>query len=489
MNRVLSIAGILLMLLTALVLVRTWMFSSNQSERPDPVSLQLNEALITQHMSQAIRFQTISTGDPSTQNFQAFSEFTAWLKQSYPLVHQSLELQRIADHTLLYEWQGRDSSLKPVLLTAHYDVVPVVPGSESDWIHPPFSGEVADGYIWGRGAMDDKSGVIVMLEAATKLLEEGFAPNRTVYFSFGHDEEVGGPLGAGGVAKLLKSQGVQLEWSIDEGSFITQGMFPGLHQPLAMINVAEKGSVTFDLEASGPGGHSSMPEKELAIDILAKALLNLRKSPLLGGIEGVMEQMIDGVGREGPFLLRMMVANKWLFGSVLEAQLSKTGTSNAFLRTTTAPTLLRAGIKTNVIAPTAKATVNFRLHPRDTPESVQAHIIRAINDERVSVSLHGEGMSSLASTVSATDSAGYRAIAQVAKQVFGNIIVVPGITVGGTDSKHYSKVADNSYRLQYMMVTADDIAGFHGTNERVSIDNLLKGTTAYYLLIKQVAGN
>jgi carboxypeptidase PM20D1 len=336
--------------------------------------------------------------------------------------------------------------------------------------------------------MDDKSAVVVMLEAATLLVNDGFDPERTIYFSFGHDEEIGGPQGAKGVTDYLRSQGVQLEWSLDEGSFIGKDIFPGIAQPVASVNVAEKGSVTFDLIARAKGGHSSMPEQEVAIDILANAVTNLRNRPVAGALEGVSLEMIDGIARSGPFVLRLLAANKWLFGGVLEKQLSSSPTGNALIRTTTAPTLLRSGVKTNVIAPTATATVNFRLHPRDTPDDIENHIISAINDDRVTVKLHGEGMSSLASSVSSRTSDGYKSITKVVQQVFGDeIVIVPGITIAGTDTKHYSKVADNSYRFQYMMVTPEDIGGFHGTNERVSIENLVNGTAAYYLLLKDVA--
>jgi carboxypeptidase PM20D1 len=183
-----------------------------------------------------------------------------------------------------------------------------------------------------------------------------------------------------------------------------------------------------------------------------------------------------------------LAANQWLFGGLIEKQLSSNARTNALLRTTTAPTLLQAGIKTNVVSPTATGTVNFRLHPRDTPESVKAHVISAIDDERVEVDMRSGGMSSLASKVSSREGDGYRLIAQVARQIYGDLIVVPGMTAGGTDSKHYSRVADDSYRFQFMMVSPGDISGFHGTNERVAIENLVKGTGAYYLLLKEAAG-
>lgn len=488
MKKILRYFGLLLLLLVAVVLIRTLMFSAVKQENIDQITVEVDGARLTQNMSEAIKFKTISTGDSATQDYQPFLDFTAWLETTYPQVHQTLKLQKVAEHTLLFKWQGSNGSLKPILLTAHYDVVPVVPGSESDWHYPPFNGTVADGYVWGRGAMDDKSAVVVMLEATTKLIKEGFTPQRSIYLSFGHDEEIGGMQGAKGVAELLKAQGVQLEWSIDEGSFIGNGVFPGLDKPLAAINVAEKGSVSFDLVATGPGGHSSIPANELPIDILAMALVNLRKAPLPGGMEGISEQMVDGIGRSGPFSVKILVANKWLFAGVLDRELSKSRTGNALLRTTTAPTILRSGVKTNVIAPSATATVNFRLHPRDTAASVKEHIINAVGDQRVEVKAHGEGMSTLASKVSSTQSDGYKIITKVARQVFGDIVVVPGITLGGTDSKHYSLVADDSYRFQFMLVMPEDIAGFHGTNERVFIDNLVKGTGAYYLLMKEAAG-
>lgn len=488
MKRMFGLTGLALLALAVVVLARTLMFSATESTTTPIIPVVVDEAAITAHMAESIRFRTISTGDPMTQDFAAFEAFVQWVNETYPEVRDAIPMELIAQHTLLYRWQGSNPDLKPILLTGHYDVVPVVPGTEQDWTHPPFAGIVADGYVWGRGAMDDKNGVIVMLEAATQLVQEGFTPQRTIYLSFGHDEEVGGVNGASSVADHLQAQGVQLAWSIDEGSFIATGLFPDFDTPIALINVAEKGSMTLDLTAHGPGGHSSIPAAELSVDILAQALVNLRKHPVPGGLEGLTTETLEGIALDGPWALRVLVANQWMFGGLIESMLAADSRTNALLRTTTAPTMLRAGIKTNVIPPSATATVNFRLHPRDTPQSVKAHVIAAIDDERVDVEIRGDGMSSSASAVSSRDSEGYRTIAKVARQVFGDLIVVPGLTVGGTDSKHYSRVADDSYRFAYMLASLDDSAGLHGTNERIAIDNLIKGTSAYYLLMKEAAG-
>ncbi len=488
MKKVGAITALLLLMLVFVLVLRTMMFTAEQSPGEALVSIEVDASRISAHMSESIAFETVSTGDSQTQNYEAFDRFIEWVGQTYPEVQSGLSLKLLADYTMLYTWQGSNPALKPILLTGHYDVVPVVAGSEGDWTYPPFSGAIVDGYVWGRGAMDDKSGVIVMLEAATLLLSEGFVPQRTIYFSFGHDEEVGGNQGAAGVTEYLKANGIQLAWSIDEGSFIFDGVMPGLETPIASINVAEKGIMTLDLVAHGPGGHSSVPESETAVDILAQALVNLREHPLPGGLEGISLEAVTGVARTGSFMMRLAVANKWLFGGLIEQLLAKAGSLDAMLRTTTAPTILRAGVKTNVIPPTATAAVNFRLHPRDTPESVRAHVIAAIDDERVEVKFRSDGMASLASEVSSTDSEAYQLIGKVAKQVFGDVTIVPGLTLGATDSKHYSQVADDAYRFQYMVVGPEDLAGFHGTNERVSISNLSYGTGAYYLLMKEAAG-
>ena len=187
-----KLLGVTLILLVAVMLIRTLSFNSDSNERPELVSVQVDEARVVQNMSRAIQIPTVSTGDPETQESEPFARYVAWTRETYPEVHEQLRLELIADHSMLFTWAGSNPDLKPILLTAHYDVVPVAPGSEGDWTHPPFSGAVVDGYVWGRGALDDKSGVIAMLEAVTLLLAQGFAPERTVYLSFGHDEEVGG---------------------------------------------------------------------------------------------------------------------------------------------------------------------------------------------------------------------------------------------------------------------------------------------------------
>ncbi|MBT5388851.1 MAG: M20/M25/M40 family metallo-hydrolase, partial [Porticoccaceae bacterium] len=294
-------------LLIALVVVRTLMHQPPASINTDLVEIELNEAALAERLSQSIQFQTISFQSPELKDRSQFSAFIDWVHTSYPRVHQSLDYIQLND-TMLYRWPGSDASLQPILVTGHYDVVPVIPGSESQWQQPPFSGAIVDGLIWGRGALDDKSGVLGILEAVTYLLDAGHQPQRTVYLSFGHDEEIGGREGAAAVAAYLKDQGVQLAWSLDEGSFIFDGLIAGVDSLVAAINVAEKGSITLDIVAAAEGGHSSMPPQTSAITDLARAITQLEEHPVPGGLEGLAADMFDNISRHMPFVPRVFFA-------------------------------------------------------------------------------------------------------------------------------------------------------------------------------------
>jgi carboxypeptidase PM20D1 len=392
----------------------------------------------------------------------------------------------VADYSLLYTWRGTNPALDPILLTGHYDVVPVIPGSEGDWSHPPFEGVVADGFVWGRGAIDDKGAVVAMLEAVTLLLKEGFKPERTIHLSFGHDEELGGNRGAAGVTELLRSRGVELEWSLDEGSFVIEGAFFGVETPLAMISVAEKGYVTLELVAKGRGGHSSMPPKRTAVGVLAEAILTLEQNQMPGGLDGNTGQLMDALAPHVPFAFRLVLANQWLFGGLMEVFLSDLQTANAMMRTTTAPTMLSGSVKENVLPIEAVGAVNFRVHPRDTVEDVVAHAERLVHGERIEIRVRGQGNDP--SNVSSTESDGWRQLTEAVRDVYGAVVIAPGLTVGGTDSRHYGQIARDAYRFNPMLVTSDEISGFHGTNERISLDGLLRGVSVYMKLMRAAAG-
>ncbi len=483
MKVVKHIAGLLLIVI-AVIVVRTFMHTPPPMADVTRVNIDIDSDRAARHLSESITYKTVSNQSMSDKNDEEFTGFIQWVKDTYPEVNTELELVML-NQTMLYKWRGTDESLKPILVTGHYDVVPVIPGSEDKWEHPPYEGKIVDGIIWGRGSLDDKSGVIGILEATTFLIADGFKPTRTIYLSFGHDEEIGGPKGASAVTAHLKERNVQLAWSLDEGSFLFKGMFPGVDNLIAAINVAEKGSVTLDIVATAAGGHSSMPPKNNAVGILAKAINKLEENPVPGGLQGLSATMFDGISRYFDFPMRMLFANRWLFDSVIDGQLSQVTFSNAMLRTTTAPTMLSGSIKTNVLPIEAIATVNFRVHPRDTPESVQAYVESIVADDQITVKTRG-GRG--ASEVSSWETDGFAQIARSLREVYGDVAVTPGLMIAGSDSRHYGKVADDAYRFNPFEVSQDDIAGFHGTNEKMGVARFVQGIKTYAQIMRHGAG-
>lgn len=471
-----------IVVIAGVVVYRAAVFTPPPAAPVTPDSYALDGKAIAGRLAQAVRFATVSQQPPQPTDPVPFEQYIAWLETAYPEVHAALKREQLGNHALLFTWAGSDPTAQPVMLTAHYDVVPVVPGTEGKWTHPPFAGEIADGYVWGRGTLDDKGAMITMLEATTFLLKQGFKPKQTVYLAFGDDEEIGGEHGAAAIVAHLKAQKVRLAWSIDEGSFVLDGIVPGVAQPLASINIAEKGYLTLKLTAHGAGGHSSMPPHETAVGVLAAAIVKLQQAPVPGGLDGLSGEAFSAMARHMPFDKRVLFANQWLFAPLLNAALSKAASTNAMLRTTTAPTMLSGSVKENVLPIEATAVVNFRLHPRDTVEGVTDYVKKTIADERVTVTTVGEA--SNASAVAGTDTAGFRAMETAVRRSYGDVVVLPGLTIAATDSKHYGEISDNAYRFDPMRITPQDLTGFHGTNERLSLDNLVRATGFYIDLLK-----
>ncbi|CUH86923.1 Succinyl-diaminopimelate desuccinylase [Phaeobacter sp. CECT 5382] len=453
---------------------------------PDPVredtevfDLGADTEQATADLSRAVQFKTIST-DMQHPDFEAFLTF---LQQTYPAVHDTMSREVLARKTPLYKWQGSEPDLAPILLAAHYDVVPIAPGSLDLWDHEPFAGTIADGFVWGRGTLDDKGAAIAMLTAAEHMITQGFTPKRTVYFSFGGDEEVGG-LGAIAVTLHLNEQGVELDWMLDEGSFVLDKIIPGLEQPVASINLSEKGYVTLELVAKAEGGHSSMPPRVTAVGRIARAVERLQANPVPGGLSGISEEFFDALGRHFPLGQRIVFANRWLFNPLIENLLAGSPSTDAMLRTTTAPTMLTGSSKDNVLAAEASAKINFRIHPRDSIEDIVAHVRTTIDDPKVEIR-YDAAASNPASPVSSAASEGYAQIKTSILDAFGPLATVPGLTIAATDARHYGKAAKDAYRINPFKITGSDLPRIHGTNERLSIENLERGINFFGALLQK----
>jgi carboxypeptidase PM20D1 len=474
-------------ILTALLLAalfRTIMHTAVQTKPAEGEVILIDEIRAIENLAESIKFQTISYQEKEKFPQEEFNYFIEWAAKTYPEFHQALTLEKLG-HSLLFKWKGSDVTLSPILFEGHYDVVPIIPGTEDLWDEMPFSGTISSNRIWGRGALDDKSGVIGLMEAATYLIKNNFQPTRTVYFGFGHDEEIGGG-GAALITEKLREQGIQLHWSLGEGSFVNRGFFPGVDKLIAPINVAEKGIMNLLIVAKADGGHSSTPPSRTAVTLLAEALMKLEKEPLPGSLEGLSAVMFDEVSKHMPFSYRFLFANRWLFGGIIESQMSSSPVINAMIRTTTAPTMLNGSIKSNVLPIEASALINFRLHPRDTIESVTDHVRRIVGSEDVEVRLLG-GME--ASGISSWNSPGFEIVATSLNKVYGDVISVPGLMIAASDTRHYSKIADNSFRFNPFSIVPEDMTGFHGTNESIDIDSFVAGIKTYVEIIREGSSN
>ncbi len=480
-----GIGGLVALLLLALVLKMALTPSHQITASAVHIDVRAGAA---ERLSTALTYPTVSGPSDAAVTEAAFTELLAYLQQTFPRFHGELDVRRVSRFTVHAVWKGTDPSLQPVVVLAHTDVVPIAPGTEDAWEHPPFSGRIADGYIWGRGSIDNKQNVLAYLEATEALLAAGHRPQRDVHFVFGHDEEVGGHAGAAVVARQLGEQGIRPLAVYDEGLIIADGLVPGMTVPVGLIGVAEKGYVTLRIQARGAEGHSSMPPADgTAVGVLATAITRLEGRPFDRELSGPAAMLLDTIGPEAKMPERLIFTNRWLFGPVITSIMGAKRSGDATLRTTIAPTMLEASVKENVLPDTAAALVNFRIHPRDSVDSVKEHVERAISDDRITVRIEGAAPAE-PSVVSPTDGHGWTALQTSYAEVFPGMPVAPGLFVAQTDSRHFDPISDSVYRFQPVPSTAEDLGRIHGTNERIAVDAYQDIVRLYTRLLVNAGG-
>jgi len=480
MSKLFKIILVLFGILLVVVLFNTFTFKSKQPSFPLLAKQAIDEACVT-HLSEAVQIKTISYDDVSLIDTAVFSDFLEYLKVTYPLCDSLLNRTVINTYSLLYKWEGSDASLKPVILLGHMDVVPAEDAVDEKWTHPPFSGLIDKDFIWGRGSIDDKVNVIGIMEAVEAQLKEGYKPKRTFYLAFGHDEEIGGREGALKIARYLESKNVKAEFAIDEGLLVTRGVVPGITRPVALVGIAEKGYVSVELSVRTEGGHSSMPPKETSIGILSRAVVNLEDHPLSARISEPVKKFIEYIGPEMPFFSKMAFANPWLFESVIIGKYEKSNAGDAIVRSTTAPTIIKSGVKDNVLPGFAVAVINFRILPGESSESIMTHVKAVIGDERVSCKIVSH--TNEPSPIASINSSSFVAIQKSIREVFDSIIITPSIVVGATDARHYTRVAPDAFRFVPIIALPADLKRLHGVNERISIENFKDCIRFYRRLI------
>ncbi|XP_040922804.1 N-fatty-acyl-amino acid synthase/hydrolase PM20D1.2 [Toxotes jaculatrix] len=422
------------------------------------------------NFKEAIRIPTVSFSQTES-NITALLEFGKLLRKAFPTVFSSslVHHELVANYSHLFWVQGSRPDLVPYMLLAHIDVVPA---SESDgWEAPPFSAKEIDGFIYGRGTIDDKSPVMGILQALEYLLRKGYAPRRGFYIGLGHDEEVSGFKGAVNIVRLLKQRGVRLLFVLDEGLAVLDGVIPGFEGPAALIGVSEKGSATVKLSVSTVPGHSSMPPSESSIGILAGAVKRLEENPMprLFG-QGPERGTFEHLAHKFRLPVKFVMSNLWLFSPLLSRVLERKPDTNAFVRTTTAVTMFNAGVKVNVMPSLAEAYVNLRIHSAQSLQEVLDLIHSTVGDQRVKIELI-DGFDPLPVSSDDEKSFGFQIIKKTVLDMFPSVTVAPGICIGNTDSRHFKDLTSDIYRFAPVWFKPGDPQRFHGINERISKKN------------------
>lgn len=480
------VIGVLLLFALAVMLFRAMMFG----RVPDPVApvdLPLVDAeAAAEHLAGALRLQTTSDLDRARINYDTFGELHALLERMYPRVHAELSREVVNNYSLLYTWRGSQPDLPGVMLLAHQDVVPVDPATRGEWTHPPFDGVIDGGVVYGRGALDMKGTLITTLEAVEGLLSRSYQPERTLYLGFGHDEEIGGTQGAAAIAALLAERETQLAAVLDEGGSLVEGIIPGMKLPVALVGVAEKGHATLEVRVEGRPGHSSAPPPHTAIGVLARALTRIEAAPMPPR-RWLAMRMFKELGAFLPLKMRFVFANAGLFNGVIRRQFEKNPQLNAMQRTTTAVTVIRGGVKDNILPSMARALVNFRLLPGDRVEHVLEHVRKAARDDAVQVNAVEAGCWD-ASPVSPSDGPAFESLTRAIRQVFPDALVAPYLVLGATDSRYYAAICPEVFRFSPYLLTAETFKTIHGIDERVPVEDLGRMVQFYILLIQEWAG-
>lgn len=475
----------LLLLLAAVMAVNTLHKAPKKQKAVDTVPhIPLDKDSIAQHLSGMIKFKTITSYHMEDLDREAFLGFHRYLQDTYPLVHKTLEKEVVNEYGLLYKWSGTGSGKKPFLLMAHIDVVPADERTADKWEHPAFSGDIADGYVWGRGTIDMKGQLAAIMESVEYLLHEGFKPARDIYIALGFDEESMGAFGAQNIAGLLEQRGVHFDFVLDEGGVFMDGKEMGIKAMVATIGICEKGYTDIKLTAESTGGHASRPPKQTAVGALSKAIVALEKRQMKPKLNDALKAMLERVGGYMRFPLNVIAANLPLTKPILLKAFTSKPSGAAMVRTTTAPTMLKGSSAPNVLAEKAEANINFRISPSDDLELLLKHIKKTVGSgvkAEVAVSPHP-------SRVSGTESEAYSIIEQTAKEMFGDHVITPYLMVATTDSRWFGNITDGIYQFEPFRSLSEDYRKIHAAGERLAVDSLCEGVEYFIRLVKRAAG-
>lgn len=467
-----------LAILVLVVLARTLAFKPGEQKEEKPEQLDYDAQAAVEALGQLVRCKTVSFYDKSLEDEGEFQKLIALLPELYPNVSKTCPLTKLPDRGLLYCWQGREPGAAAVLM-AHYDVVPV---DAENWEKPAFEALIEDGVMWGRGTLDTKITFNGILSAAENLIKQGFRPENDIYFAFSGGEEINGK-GAENIVEYFRENKIELSLVLDEGGAVVRDVFPGVKESCALIGIAEKGLMNLEFSVSGGGGHASAPAPHTPVGKLSLACAKVERKPFKVHFSKPVLEMFDVLGRRSGFAYRMIFANLWCFGWVLDMICKKSGGElNALLRTTVAFTQMSGSQAPNVIPPRASMVANLRLNPEDSVAGAIEYIKNVVGDEEVKLTKLD---SMEPSPISRTDCEGWRIVSSAVSGTWPGSLVAPYLMVQCSDSRHYGAISDKVYRFSAMALTAEERKLIHGNNERISLEAIGKAVEFFMRVIKQ----
>ena len=468
----------LLLAFAAVIAVRTIRFTPKSQPAVSEEFFDFDKEAAVDALAKLVRCRTISYNDKSLEDDGEFEKLIAMLPELYPNVFRVCSFEQLPDRALLLRWQGKNSG-DPAVLMAHYDVVPV---NEENWEKPPFAGILENGILWGRGTLDTKVTFSGVFSAANYLIGQGFQPEQDIYFAFSGGEEVNGK-GAPNIVQYFIDHNIQPAIVVDEGGAVVENVFPGVTKPCGVIGIAEKGMMNVQYRAVSNGGHASAPKPHTPVGVLAAACKRIEDHPFKAHIEGPAAQMFDTLGRYSTPLYRMIFANMWCFGWVIDLLGKKNGGEiNALIRTTSAFTQMEGSSARNVIPPEAKMVANMRLNPADSVASALEYLKKTVADDNVEITVLE---SFEPSPVSETDCPAWDKVAYAVANTWKGCVVTPYLMVQCSDSRHYGKISNHVYRFSAMDMTGEERASIHGNNERIRVETIGKAVEFYIRLMKQ----
>ncbi|WVF65616.1 hypothetical protein IAT40_000346 [Kwoniella sp. CBS 6097] len=477
----------------------------------DPASDDAFRKLSHERLAGAIQIRTESFDDmpldASDPRFESFTQLETYLRKTFPVFHAHLEFARVNEHGLLFSWPGSRPDLQPMLLMAHQDVVPVNPKTWGQWTHPPFSGHLdEDGWVWGRGTTDMKGTLIALLSSTEKLISWGFKPERTILFSFGFDEEIGGERGARELAKVIEKRygpdGVAI--IIDEG-------FTGVDEEygttFARLGRAEKGCLTVTISISAPGGHSSRPPKNTAVGVMSRLLVEMENNPTGPKLtEGnplltYLECAAEHGTMDRDFRAMIRTEKCW---PVLAQRLGQDRILQTFLQTTQAVDIVNGGIKYNALPEYVTSMTNFRIDFFETTQDTFDRLDRLLrplaaefNMTYVPVGQHSEisqnvikletfGIILEPAPVTPAKGPAWEFMGGTIKHLFPGSVVVPSAMTAFTDTQHFWGVSKHIYR--FVPASLEHILNYHTVDERIHMDAHMSTIQFFYKLMRNSIG-